>query len=882
MKKNIFIIIITYIIIFSNNVYCENTASQIKFNNIRVQLLSKSLFRIELKGEKGFEDRKTFTVVNREWQGVKFEEEKNGNGKIITTADYKIIIPDNKTLKGIKVFDNSGKLLIEFDANIPKNSFLPSPSDLPNVWLMADSPRIIPPEWGATPPPADCKLPNSGWDINNNAPDIYIFLPKKSGYVNFRKDFLKLTGAIPLPPLYAFGYIHSRWYPYTEKSALETIEKYREKDFPIDVFVCDTDWQTGSSDDYVVNKKLFPDMKRFLKRAHEKNVKIIFNDHPESIDTNALSPKELNFRWNGLTSMLAIGLDAWWYDRNCRVELNEPIPGFKKEIWGMCVYHDITRKFNPSKRPLILSNVQGIDNGIKNYPSHPAAHRYPIWWTGDTRSKWEYLRNGISNDVGSGIDCLLPYVGEDIGGHSGDPTPELFIRFVQFGVLSPTTRPHCKKNTTREPWAFGDKAEKIVRDYVLMRYRLLPVIYSAAYKTYKTGMPLMRRYDLYWPEFEKAKDSQQYLFGDDILVAPISENSFGTAFECYSNLFKTGNGQTGFNAEYFNNINLKGKPVLSRVDKTIDFDWKKASPDDKVNNDHFSIRWICKLGPMPKTEDYIFRLTSNNGCRLWLDNKLIIDSWNDKNWNPCFSTQKLVKNKSYNIKLEYLERGGKAFSKLKIGFAGTHRIKRTLWIPPGYWHNVWSGELIKGPREITETYDIKQIPLFIRDGAIIFTIPQVQYTNQKKWNKVVIDAYLPQETGTQKRELYEDDGFSVDYQKGNCCLTPVSLSKTKDKYTLNISAMKGNFPSSVKKRSWIVRLHIPKEEKLNLLSVNGKTLNITSDYKIIKPDKKMIDMPFKGENTADGLLGGDIVEFKMNKCNPKQNIEIKISCLKNK
>ena len=88
--------------------------------------------------------------------------------------------------------------------------------------------------------------------------------------------------------------------------------------------------------------------------------------------------------------------------------------------------------------------------------------------------------------------------------------------------------------------------------------------------------------------------------------------------------------------------------------------------------------------------------------------------------------------------------------------------------------------------------------------------------------------------------------------------------------------MKGNFPASVKKRSWVVRLHIPKEEKLNLLSVNGKTLN-TSDYKIIKPNQKIIDIPFKGENSADGLLGGDIVEFEVNKIDTKKNIKIEVS-----
>jgi len=881
VSKNTLIIIVIFFIIISNNIYCEKNVSQINLNDIRVQLLSKSLFRIEMKGKKGFEDRKTFTVVNRDWSGVKFEEVKNRNGKIITTADYKIIIPSNKTLKGIKVFDNNGKLLIELDANIPKNSFLPSPSDLPDVWLMADSPRIVPPEWGATPPPADCKLPNSGWDINNNAPDIYVFLPKKSGYVNFRKEFLKLTGAIPMPPLYAFGYIHSRWYSYTEKSALETIDKYRRKKFPIDVFVCDTDWRVGASDGYAVNKNLFPDMKRFLNEAHDKNIKIFFNDHPEPVDTNALSPKELQFRWDGLTSLMKIGLDAWWYDRNWHTGLNEPISGLRKEIWGMCVYHDITQKFRPDTRPLIMSNVQGIDNGKKNYPSHPAAHRYPIWWTGDTRSIWEYLRSGIANGVNSGIDCLLPYVGEDIGGHWGNPTTELFIRFIQFGVLSPTTRPHCTKNETRDPWSFGREAENIVRDYVQMRYRLLPVIYSAAHEAYETGTPLIRRCDLYWPKFKSAQDNQQYLFGDDILVAPVNESIFTKSIICNSSLFKAKNGTSGFNAEYFNNTKLEGKHILSRIDKIIDFDWKTSKPAKKINANNFSTRWTAQLGPIQKSGNYTFKLIVDDGCRLWLDDKLIIESWQPNNSKIFFATQKLEKGKSYNLKFEYFELGGQAVAKLTVGFNKKNTIPRSLWIPPGFWHNAWSGELIKGPQKITEICSIRKTPLFIRDGAIVFSLPQMQYTNQKIWDKIIVDAYLPRENGKQTRELYEDDGSSVDYQKDKFCITTVSLSKENKKYTLNIAAIKGDYPSAVKKRNWIVRLHIPKGKKLNFLSVNGKALNLTSDYKIIKPNKKSVEIPFKGENSPDGFRGGNIVEFEINKIDTKQNIKIEISCLTN-
>ena len=78
----------------------------------------------------------------------------------------------------------------------------PGPADRPQAWWFADTPRMVPPSWGLTPPPQP--MPNGGWDLSNNAPDIYVFVPREN-YFTLRKDFLKLTGPTGMPPLFALG-----------------------------------------------------------------------------------------------------------------------------------------------------------------------------------------------------------------------------------------------------------------------------------------------------------------------------------------------------------------------------------------------------------------------------------------------------------------------------------------------------------------------------------------------------------------------------------------------------------------------------------------------------------------------------------------------------
>jgi alpha-glucosidase (family GH31 glycosyl hydrolase) len=852
-------------------------SSETIVGDIRVQAFSENLIRIEQRGPKGFDDRNTFTVVDRNWHGAMIAIQEEEKQTILTTSQCRIEIPNNSlSLDGILISLNNGKAQYQFKG-LPAANFLPGPINNDQFWLLADNPRLFPPEWGATPAPEKFNdHPTSGWDTTNNAQDVYVFILEQGQYGTFKKDFLKLTGPTPLPPLFAFGLWNSKYHPYSEETALQTIDTFRQKQIPLDMFVVDTDWRRGASHGYAVNDSLFPDMKRFIDRAHEKHVRLMYNDHPEAKTVSALAPAEIQYRWNGLTGLLNDGMDIWWYDRNWSTGLLEPMPGISKEVWGMCLYHDITEKFRPDKRPLIMSNVDGIDNGLWNKPSHPASHRFPVWWTGDQKSRWEYLEMGVANGVNSGIYRMMPYVNEDLGGHTPDnPEPDQYIRWVQFGVFSPVTRLHCTVGLTRYPWDYGEEAEHITSEYIRLRYRLLPTLYTAAHRAYEDGTPIMRRCDLEWPDKRDAARDKQFLFGEDLLIVPFALSKTKDV-PLQPGFFKTLDGKPGLTAEYFDNQDLKGKPVFVRVDSVLNFIMGTGSPDPRIPADHFSVRWTGIIHAPKNGTAAKFKLISDDGVRVWIDDSLIVDAWHDQAATDFPIAKDLISGHSYSIKIEYFENmGGAHFQAIQ-----TIEVDQTFkaWIPPGIWHDIWTGNILKGPKLETLNPRLWKCPIYVRDGGIVLSLPQMQYTTEHPWDTIIVDAFVPiKRNTTTTRVLYEDDGLSPDYQKGVFRKTPVTLLRHNGKVELLIDKVQGSYNDSVKSRDWIIRLNLPVKCKPGNVKIDGKMAGAKSSniLKLIsKTEQKEDAMPFAGAGSKPRANAGSILELNIHQQNIQESIRV--------
>ena len=120
---------------------------------------------------------------------------------------------------------------------------------------------------------------------------------------------------------------------------------------------------------------------------------------------------------------------------------------------------------------------------------------------------------------------------------------------------------------------------------------------------------------------------------------------------------------TGLKGDYFSNAGFQGLPVMTRVDKYMDFDWGQGSPDPALPPDNFAVRWSGKVQPY-YTEPYTFYTIFDGGVRLWVNNQLIINTWFDWFTTMVSGTISLTGGVQYDIKMEYYERSGGAVAKL--------------------------------------------------------------------------------------------------------------------------------------------------------------------------------------------------------------------------
>lgn len=209
-------------------------------------------------------------------------------------------------------------------------------------WAIRDSPRFVPSAAGVVPPDvakatgvtiSPALLNTSGFDGSNDAPDIYIFLPAAAavedeyGYAGLRSEYLTLTGPVPPLPDEAFGTWFSWYHPYNQSGAEADIARWRADDLPIDIWGLDMDWRIWANGEegkgYFINTELFPDMAGFYDYAHRQGLSVYMNDHPMANATQ-LSPAEVKFRYNGLTSLFDLGLDFWW----CKISMLSSLSRF--------------------------------------------------------------------------------------------------------------------------------------------------------------------------------------------------------------------------------------------------------------------------------------------------------------------------------------------------------------------------------------------------------------------------------------------------------------------------------------------------------------------------------------------------------------------------
>ena len=838
----------------------NGTKKYIVNDTVRVTPLSESVVRLEEKGRNGFEDRETFYVLGRQY----FEEPESeckvvGDEIQITAGGYRVHISRNATdLDGTFVTDASNATIYRYNGVSLPNTYLPSPSDDLRGWYFSDNPRIVPGENGYSV--TDDGLELNGWDFENEAPDVYVFVPEN--YASFCEDFVTLTGKSNLVDLKNLGFWDSRWYVYDDKSAIQQIQDYLDKGYSIDMLVIDTNWRKGDVNQtpgmdpavggmgYEIDEDLFPDMAQFLEKAHQMGVNVIFNDHPEPVEgtTNGLDKDEIEYRSDNLKLILSLGLDMWWYDRNWHTALNSPDQDLSVFAWGMYAFQFIENEYyeelsqselqDYARRAIIMGNVDGCLHGNWKYASDLSSHRYTIQWTGDIGVDEHALSLEIRDSIYGSVENGIPYVSSDIGGHTSSVTDDMYSRWIQYGALSTITRVHCTHEVYcgqvgRMPWLFGDTAEEITKEYVGMKYNLMPTYYSLAAENALTGLPILRRLDIVYPQYREASRNDEYLLGDGIIVAPINEayvsSGFDEGFFTYTDGSVTRNGLLG---SYYANKNCSGEPVYTQSDKSFIFDWGLASPK-KLPADNFSIKWEgnFKVGDT----DMKFSFFADDSVQVFIDNKQVVNSYDEEEqknrYDVLFETDYYKAGTSHSIEIRYAEEGNNAhffmygMEKLTAGASYCYD-SRDVFLPDGTWIDVWSGKEYQGPYTYKVTHPLETSPIFVRKGSLAVLAPDMKNLNEKDWSELTLDAYPS--ASYSETTLYEDDTVTQAYKFGKYRTTKITAEAVNGKYTVNIGKAVGEFEGdkAFTTRKWNVRLHAFEElGAVKSVTVNGKRIS---------------------------------------------------------
>lgn len=515
-------------------------------NNLRVSIITNNIIRVEKSRDNKFVDLASQTVVNRDICEVEWQYYIDKNKIKIVTKKHTFVICTNtlnvyvdgiKAKKGGK--DNLKGTVRTLDGKAGPVRLGNGIFSKNGVTLFDDSKTLLLNEDGTI------KQREKG------CKDLYVFAFGKDYYSGLN-EFFSLTGFPPIMPKYVFGNWWSRYHEYSDIEYLQLMDKFKNNHVPFTVATIDMDWhlvkdvpkdaaishniQGRGWTGYTFNTKLFPNYKEFFKKLKKDNLHITMNLHPKDgvryfetqyidmaqangIDPKSKKPVEFDLtNQKFLSSYFDIlhhpyeedGVDFWWIDwqQGTKSKMKGLDP-----LWLLNHYHtlDINRNSNCG---LILSRYAGV-----------GSHRYPLGFSGDTFVTWQAL-NFQPYFTANASNVGYTWWSHDIGGHmcnKGDE--EIYLRWIQLGTFSPINRLHSTKNNiSKEPWNYPKVRDKAIK-YLQLRHQLIPYLYTACIKTNKEGFPLVQplyyKYDT--PIAYKKKYRNQYLFGSEMLVCPVTK-----------------------------------------------------------------------------------------------------------------------------------------------------------------------------------------------------------------------------------------------------------------------------------------------------------------------------------------------------------------------
>jgi alpha-glucosidase len=386
--------------------------------------------------------------------------------------------------------------------------------------------------------------------------------------------YTELTGRMAMPPLWALGYHQNRWSYTPEARVRQVAAEFRQRQIPCEAIHLDIDYMDGYRC-FTWHPERFPDPGRLIADLHGQGFKVVamidpgikvdrdyrvcaeglerdmFCTYPDgALFSGPVWPGNCYFPdftsprvrawWGELyRGMVDLGVDGFWNDMNEPAVFGHGTATFPDSVvhdWeghGAC-HRELHNVYGMQMARATVEGLRKLRLGVE--PTHTerplvisrsvwaGSQRYNMHWLGDNRSDWPSLRNTIPLALNMGLSGIA-FTGPDTGGFTGTPDGELLARWNQLSAFTPFFRNHTATGTgDQEPWALGEECERISRQYIELRYRLLPYCYTAFWQSAQSGMPMMRPlFLIHQDEPYAAGIEDEFMFGDALLVAPILE-----------------------------------------------------------------------------------------------------------------------------------------------------------------------------------------------------------------------------------------------------------------------------------------------------------------------------------------------------------------------
>jgi len=383
--------------------------------------------------------------------------------------------------------------------------------------------------------------------------------------------YSELTGRPALPPRWALGYHQSRWGYDNEADVRAITDGFAELGIPLSAVHLDIDYMRGYRV-FTVDAERFPDLGRLTAHVARTGTRVVtivdagvkidadYDVFREGRDQRRFCTDERGHVaegvvWPGRSAFpdfTDAGTRAWWASKYRTLtdagvagiwhDMNEPtsIALFGDPTLPTSTRHNFDGRGGDHAEGHnlygLLMNRAGSEGLRLARPEHrpfivsrsgwAGMARWAWNWTGDVASTWESMRQQVATVLGLGLSGV-PFSGSDIGGFSGIPDDELYLRWLQMSVFMPYCRTHSVRGVPpREPWCFAEDTRRMVAGWIRFRYRLLPYLYTLAHLASQNGAPLVR--PLWWPAGAAPLDAapvdvdDAFLLGDCLLVAVVT------------------------------------------------------------------------------------------------------------------------------------------------------------------------------------------------------------------------------------------------------------------------------------------------------------------------------------------------------------------------